>query len=107
MQVLLPASASVADGLLQRDEVSAGSIGPHVEDVGSRTCKRIHTDDCALCRVVAATASPSRTPELPRRVARLDFASIRAVARVASAVPHALPASRAPPIPDGVAGQRA
>lgn len=107
VQVLLPAGASVADGLLQREELSTACVGAHVEPFGSTACKRIHADDCALCRVVTATASPSRTPALPTREARLGAAPIDMVARVAFAVAHALPASRAPPLHDPVSGQRA
>jgi hypothetical protein len=106
-QVLLPAAASVADGLLQREELTAGCIAAHVEDFGSTKCKRIHADDCALCRVVTATASPSHTPAPPSRVARLGLAPVGAVTRGVRAVAHALPASRAPPLTDRVAGQRA
>jgi hypothetical protein len=107
VQVLLPASASIADAALQRDEVSAGSSGPHVEDFGSKTCKRVHADDCALCRIVTAAASPSRALAFPGRIARLCAAPAATAARVAHAIAHTLPGSRAPPTLDQIAGQRA
>lgn len=107
VQVLLPAGASVADGLLQREELSSGCVGAHVERFGSTGCKRIHADDCALCRVVTAAASPLRALALPSWGARLAAVPTDAVARVVFAVAHALPASRAPPLHDPVSGQRA
>ncbi|HEY2026326.1 MAG TPA: hypothetical protein VGG78_04925 [Gemmatimonadaceae bacterium] len=107
VQVLLPASASIADAVIQREETGAGYVGPHVEEFGSKTCKRVHADDCALCRVVSAAAAPSRTLALPGRVARLCAPPAATGTRVAHAVAHALPASRAPPMLDEVAGQRA
>ena len=103
VQVLLPASAAVADGLLQRDEPNAASVAAHVEDFGSTTCKRIHTDDCALCRVMTAPVAPSRPFALPHRVSRLAATPTAERSRLAHAAPHALPASRAPPALDQVA----
>jgi hypothetical protein len=107
VQVLLPATASIADAALQREEAVAGYIGAHVEDFGSKTCKGVHPDDCALCRVVTAAASPSRSLALPGRTARLSAPPTATAARAAHAIAHALPASRAPPILDEIVGQRA
>jgi hypothetical protein len=103
VQILLPSAASIGDGLLQRETGSSACAAAHVEVFGSKSCKPIHADDCALCRVVTATASPARTPALPSVVASVGPVPSSTASERLRAAPHGLPASRAPPRLDGAA----
>jgi hypothetical protein len=97
VQVLLPASASLADGWLDQADSRAGTRAAHVEAYGSTSCARVHPDNCALCRVATALAAPSRRVTLPERIARLGAPVADGAYRAGHSVDHGLPASRAPP----------
>jgi hypothetical protein len=99
VQVLLPATASVADGWLQREEVGAGRPGAHVEAYGSTSCARMHADDCALCRVLSLRGATAPTPEAPVPADRVIAVSLASSERtLCSSRAPGDPPQRAPPI---------
>jgi hypothetical protein len=102
VQVLLPSSASFADGWLQRERARAGPPAAHVEAYGSTSCVPIHADDCALCRIAGSPASPGRNLSVPACAPREQAPTAADAFRVVMSVDHGLPASRAPPSLDTV-----
>ena len=97
VQVLLPATASLADGWLDRSDAESGAQVSHIEAHGTQTCARIHPDNCALCRVAGGLAAPTRAVVLPELVARLVAPTAARTCGGGSTIDHGLPASRAPP----------
>jgi hypothetical protein len=55
-QLLLPAFAAVVDAREEAESVQAASR-MHVEAPGSRSCPRVHPENCVVCRVLSATAT--------------------------------------------------
>lgn len=57
LQFALPASATFADALLERD--SAATQHAHVESASTGACRPVHPAECALCQVVSRSAAPA------------------------------------------------
>jgi len=60
LQFALPASATVADALLERD--SAATQHAHVESASTGACRPVHSAECALCQVVSRSTTPAAAP---------------------------------------------
>lgn len=60
VQLLSPAVASIADGLLAQD--SASSPLTHIEATSSSTCPVVHPPDCGVCRYLSAAGTQPRVP---------------------------------------------
>ncbi len=68
-QLLLPAFAAVVDAREEAESMLTASR-THVEAPGSRSCPRVHPENCVVCRVLAATASTAASPSVPAPVER-------------------------------------
>src|SRR5438128_1732375 len=85
-QLLLPTFVSVADSRAEAASIGAASR-PHVEAEGTRGCPRVHPDDCAICRVLAAGARTARQVALAIAPLRVVFvAALRDTRSVGGAV---------------------
>jgi hypothetical protein len=98
LQLVLPAAVSVVDARAEAESiVSAPRV--HVESDGATGCPRVHPADCALCRVLAATATADTPPRLHVPVARFIDATTDVSNRVAYAARFpGDPPQRAPPV---------
>jgi hypothetical protein len=56
LQFALPAVATFADALLERDAV--GQIA-HVESASREGCRPVHPAECALCQLVTRSSAPT------------------------------------------------
>jgi hypothetical protein len=96
LQLLLPGAASIADARLEAASIASHPTA-HVEEHGTPQCARVHPSDCALCRVISATARPTTAahlaPTSPTRVAPSASAPSRVAQRDGAAT-----RSRAPPV---------
>ena len=57
LQFALPAAATYADAMLERESASAQTA--HVESGSSDTCRPVHPAECALCQLVSREAAPT------------------------------------------------
>lgn len=59
LQLLSPGIASIADGLLARDNAS----GPltHIEATTTSSCPVVHAPDCGICRYLSTAGTLQRT----------------------------------------------
>jgi hypothetical protein len=57
LQFALPAAATYADALLERD-ASTAQIA-HVESGSSAGCRPVHPAECALCQIVSRGSAPT------------------------------------------------
>jgi hypothetical protein len=57
LQFALPAAATFADALLERDAATARTA--HVESGSSEGCRPVHPAECALCQVVSRSSAPT------------------------------------------------
>ena len=94
IQLLSPGVASIADGLLARENAT----GPltHIESKTTAKCPVVHAPDCGVCRYLsAASAVPRVAPSLPlsEAAAHPRCAAVWAPTRS----PSLLPNGRAPP----------
>jgi hypothetical protein len=96
VQMAAPALAVVADAQIIAD--SAGGPQVHVEEHTQRSCRPIHPDDCALCRLLTNFSAPRvSAPALPSattlRCVDDDDASVRP-----ASISRAQQRTRAPPV---------
>jgi hypothetical protein len=98
-QLLLPTFASVADARAEAESMRGAST--HVEAHGTKSCARVHPEDCALCQILATSAAPSTPPSVHVPVARLidagpaDVARPLCIARAPGDPPQRAPPARA------------
>ncbi|HEX7546709.1 MAG TPA: hypothetical protein VF368_08270 [Gemmatimonadaceae bacterium] len=96
IQMAVPALAVIADARLVSD--SDGSQPVHVEDHTQRSCRPVHPDDCALCRLLTHFSAPrAAAPSLPAGTTARCTVSDDASVRPAS-VFRAQERTRAPPV---------
>jgi hypothetical protein len=96
LQLALPAVATFADALLERESEAYGIT--HVESSSTASCRPSHPAECPLCQFVARSAAPSHgTPRaIPASIVSLPPAAAT-IAGVGSALSQ-LPPARAPPM---------
>lgn len=96
LQLGLPGAASIADGFFAAE--SAAAPATHVEEHSSSHCRRVHTEDCVLCRIIGGTATtPNRAPIPP--AIRRSFAAWPALPlHERHPAARRLPQGRAPPV---------
>ena len=94
IQLLSPGIASIADGLLARENAS----GPltHVEATTSATCPVVHPPDCGVCRYLSGTSALPRVGPTALVGESVPFPRC-ARSRILAAGVSILPNGRAPP----------
>lgn len=103
-QVSLGAAFAIADARVEARALAEASA-PHVESKSSPSCARQHLADCALCRALELSGTPSAAPSLASPAPR---APSTVASRAAGHVPElvgVLPDSRAPPGPNAGAAR--
>jgi hypothetical protein len=92
LQLSVPAAAAWADARLGE------ATGPaHIESHSTASCARIHPDDCAFHRFLAAPIAHTPAAVLRVREGRGIRWTLSAIERSATAADLTLPDSRAPP----------
>ena len=96
-QLLFPAFASVADA--RAEGAAERGAYAHIETHGTSKCVAVHSEDCALCRVLAGNAAPTRAQAGCMAAGRLIHALPPRYVRVGvGTVVLGDPSQRAPPI---------
>jgi hypothetical protein len=95
-QLLLPTFASVADA--RAEAVSERGAPAHVESHSTSQCVPVHAADCAICRVIAGSASVAHAPVVPVAVTRVIESTLpRHEMRATGTPARGDPSQRAPP----------
>ena len=96
IQMAVPVLAVVADARLVSD--SDGPQPVHVEDHTQKSCRPVHPDDCALCRLLTHLSAPRPSaPALPAETTARCTVGNDASRRPAS-ITRAQERTRAPPV---------
>jgi hypothetical protein len=96
IQMAVPALAAVADARLVSD--SDGPQSVHVEDHTQKSCRPVHPDDCALCRLLTHLSAPRpAAPALPAETTARCTVSNDA-SRSPASITRAQERTRAPPV---------
>ena len=97
LQFALPAAATYADALLERDSASAQIA--HVESGSGDDCRPVHAAECALCQLVSRGSAPTaNAPSWRDAVGVVEQPPIEELAQRGSDGLHCTSRARAPPI---------
>ena len=97
LQFALPAAATYADALLERD-ASAAQVA-HVESGSGDGCRPVHPAECALCQVVSRGSAPTASaPSWRDAVGLVEQAPIEELAQCATDGLLRTSLARAPPV---------
>jgi hypothetical protein len=95
-QILLPTFVSVADSRAEAASIREASV--HIEATGTAGCPAVHSDNCAVCHVLAAGARAARPVALQIAAVRVISApAVRHTWSVWGAIAPGDPPQRAPP----------
>lgn len=95
-QLLLPTFASVADA--RAEAAAERGAYAHVESHSSSQCVPVHAADCAICRVIAGSASVAHAPVVRVVVTRvIEAPLLRQEPRPTGTPARGDPSQRAPP----------
>ena len=95
LQLTLPAAASFADARVEHDSSGARA---HIESSSQANCHAVHSEDCALCQVLAQTAAPAGSPHGPEVARELPLPAVATRVERDSRVFSLLAPARAPPV---------
>lgn len=96
IQMAVPVLAVVADARLVSN--SDGAQPVHVEDHTQKSCRPVHPDDCALCRLLTNFSAPrASAPALPAASTARCTVNNDA-ARSPASIARAQERTRAPPV---------
>jgi hypothetical protein len=97
LQFALPAAATYADALLERDAAAAQTA--HVESGSREGCRPVHPAECALCQVVSRSAAPTtEAPSWRDVVGVVEQSPVEAVGQCALDGLRRASRARAPPL---------
>lgn len=94
LQFALPAVASTADALVERE--SRAQVA-HVESGSSTTCRPSHPTECALCQLISHEMAAAPGEPFPAIAAAVPCSAGGAALALSSGAPERRPPARAPP----------
>jgi hypothetical protein len=95
LQFALPAAASTADALVERE---ARAQVAHVEADSATSCRPVHLAECALCQLLSRDFAPAAHAPLPAIASSVPCGVRTATLAPATAAIGRLPLPRAPPV---------
>jgi hypothetical protein len=97
LQFALPAVATYADALLERD--AAATQTAHVESGSSDGCRPVHPAECALCQLVTRSSAPAAdAPSWPDAVGVVEQPPVELLGQCTLEGLRRTALARAPPL---------